>query len=174
MLKGAKEFPGLKIVASVYGNWTQTVAQKAVAGVLPTLPKIDGVATQGGDGYGCAMAFKAADRPYPIICMGNRYDELNWWKQQRDANGYETMSNSSPPAVSQIAFWTAVEILSGVQVPHKLVPPLLAIHQPDLDAWLKQTPKGSVANGYFPQTWTEEFIANAKEGKPAPAIPVPK
>ncbi len=174
VLKGAKEFPGLKIVASVYGNWTQTVAQKAVAGVLPTLPKIDGVATQGGDGYGCAMAFKAADRPYPIICMGNRYDELNWWKQQRDANGYETMSNSSPPAVSQIAFWTAVEILSGVQVPHKLVPPLLAIHQPDLDAWLKQTPKGSVANGYFPQTWTEEFIANAKEGKPAPAIPVPK
>lgn len=174
VLRGAKEFPGLKVVSSVYGNWTQTVAQKAVAGVLPTLPRIDGIVTQGGDGYGSAMAFKAAGRPYPIICLGNRYDELTWWKQQRDANGYETMSNSSPPAVSQIAFWTAVEILSGEQVPHKLVPPLLAIHQADLDAWLKHTPKGGVANGYFSQVWTKEFIARAKAGKPAPVIPVPK
>jgi ribose transport system substrate-binding protein len=172
--RGAKEFPGLKVVASVYGNWTQTVAQKAVAGVLPTLPQIDGVATQGGDGYGCAMAFKAAGRPYPIICLGNRYDELTWWKEQRDANGYETMSNSSPPAVSQAAFWTAVEILAGEQVPHDLVPPLLTILQPELDAWLAHTPEGGVASGYFPQEWTKEFISLAKAGKPAPMIPVPK
>ncbi|MEJ2171114.1 MAG: ABC transporter substrate-binding protein [Desulfobacterales bacterium] len=169
-----KEFPGLKVVSSVYGNWTQTVAQKAVAGVLPTLPEIDGVVTQGGDGYGCAQAFKAAGRPYPIICLGNRYDELHWWKDQHEANGYTTMSNSSPPAVSQAALWTAVEILSGTEVPHDLVPPLLTIKQDELDAWLKNTPKGGVASGYFPHEWTKEFIARQKAGQPAPAIPVPE
>jgi ribose transport system substrate-binding protein len=172
--RGEKEFPGLKVVAAVYGNWTQTVAQKAVAGVLPTLPQIDGVVTQGGDGYGCAQAFKAAGRPYPIICLGNRYDELLWWKEQHDATGYTTMSISSPPAVSQAALWTAVEILSGEDVPHDLVPPLLTILQDELDDWLKSTPKGGVASGYFPQDWTQAFIAGQKAGKPAPAIPVPK
>ena len=172
--RGIKEFPGFKLVGTVHGNWTQTVAQKAVAGILPTLPQIDGVATQGGDGYGCAMAFKAAGRDFPIICLGNRYDELMWWKDQRDANGYETMSNSSPPAVSQIGFWVALEILAGDDVPHDLVPPLLAIMQKDLDAWIANTPKGGVANGYFSHEWTKDFIAKAKEGKPAPVIPVPE
>ncbi|MBN1838263.1 MAG: ABC transporter substrate-binding protein [Spirochaetales bacterium] len=172
--RGLKEFPGLKVVGTVYGSWTQTVAQKAVAGVLPTLPKVDGVATQGGDGYGCAQAFKAAGRPYPIIALGNRYDELVWWKEQHDATGYTTMSNSSPPAVSQAALWTTVEILSGADVPHDLVPPLLTIVQEELEDWLKFTPKGGVASGYFPQEWTLEFIALQKAGKPAPTIPVPK
>jgi ribose transport system substrate-binding protein len=49
-----------------------------VAGILPILPKIDGVATQGNDGFGTAQAFKAAGRPIPIIVLGNRYDELKW------------------------------------------------------------------------------------------------
>ena len=45
----AKE-SGIKIVGSVHGNWTQTVAQKEVAGILPTLPEIKAVVDQGGDG----------------------------------------------------------------------------------------------------------------------------
>src|SRR5688500_3835619 len=35
---GVKKHPNFKIVSSVHGDWTQEVAQKAVAGVLPTLP----------------------------------------------------------------------------------------------------------------------------------------
>ena len=57
--------PDFKIVGSVHGNWTQTVAQKEVAGVLPTLPPIVAVATQGGDGFGAEQAFKEAGRPHP-------------------------------------------------------------------------------------------------------------
>lgn len=172
--RGLKEFPGLKEVGVVYGNWTQTVAQKEVAGILPSLPKVDGVVTQGGDGYGCAQAFKAAGRPYPIICLGNRYDELLWWKEQYEKDGYTTMSISSPPAVSQAALWTAVEILKGEDVPHDLVPPLLTIKQEELYDWLENTPKGGVASGYFPQDWTQDFIARQIAGEPAPTIPVPE
>jgi ribose transport system substrate-binding protein len=75
------------------------VSQKEVAGILPSLPEIVGVVTQGGDGYGAAQAIAAAGRDMPVIVMGNRHDELTWWKEQKDANGYETMSVSIAPGV---------------------------------------------------------------------------
>jgi len=77
---GVAKYSQFKVVGSVHGDWTQTVAQKAVAGVLPSLPDVAAVVTQGGDGYGAAQAFKAAGRPTPLIIMGNRQDELAWWK----------------------------------------------------------------------------------------------
>src|SRR5262245_3908512 len=90
ILEGVAKYPKFKIVSSVTGDWDQTTAQKAVATVLPSLPEIVAVVTQGGDGYGAAQAFKAAGRPTPTIIMGNRQDELAWWKEQKAANGYET------------------------------------------------------------------------------------
>jgi len=90
IVRGAEKYDNIEIVGSVHGDWTQTVAQKEVAGILPTLPEIDAVVTQGGDGFGTARAFEAAGRDMPIIIMGNRHDELTWWKEQKEANGYET------------------------------------------------------------------------------------
>ena len=51
------KYPQFKIVGSVHGDWAQEVAQKAVAGILPSLPEVKAVVTQGGDGYGAAQAF---------------------------------------------------------------------------------------------------------------------
>ena len=62
---GVAKHPQFKIVGAVHGNWDQTTAQKAVAGILPTLPEINGGRDQGGDGYGAAQAFAAAGRPTP-------------------------------------------------------------------------------------------------------------
>ncbi|MEM8856151.1 MAG: substrate-binding domain-containing protein, partial [Pseudomonadota bacterium] len=81
---GVEEHPNFSIAGSVHGDWAQDVAQRAVAGILPSLPPVVGVVTQGGDGYGAAQAFKAAGRDMPIIVMGNRHDELTWWKEQKD------------------------------------------------------------------------------------------
>lgn len=131
---GAEQFPQFKIVGSVHGDWAQDVAQKAVAGILPSLPEIVGVVTQGGDGYGAAQAIAAADRPMPIIIMGNRQDELAWWQQERDKTGYETVSVSIAPGVSTLAFWVAQQVLDGQKVPQDLVVPFLQINQSDLDA----------------------------------------
>lgn len=75
-----KKHPGLTVAGEVRGDWTQTIAQREVSGLLPTLPKIDGVITQGGDGYGTAQAFLAAGRPLPIIILGNESAELKFWK----------------------------------------------------------------------------------------------
>ena len=127
--EGVAENPQFKIVGSVHGDWAQDVAQKAVAGVLPSLPDIVGVVTQGGDGYGAAQAIKAAGRDMPTIIMGNRQDELAWWKEQKDASGYETMSVSIAPGVSTLAFWVAQQILDGKDVPKDLTVPVPA-HRP--------------------------------------------
>ena len=66
--------------------------------------------------------------------MGNRQDELPWWKEQKDANGYETMSVSIAPGVSTLAFWVAQQILDGKEVPKDLVVPFLRIDQDNLEA----------------------------------------
>lgn len=144
--EGVAENPQFKIVGSVHGDWAQDVAQKAVAGILPSLPEVAGVVTQGGDGYGAAQAFAAAGRPTPLIIMGNRQDELAWWKEQKDANGYETMSTSIAPGVSTLAFWVAQQVLDGKEVPKDLVVPFLKIEQDGLEAALTTTPAGGVAN----------------------------
>ncbi|SFH47546.1 monosaccharide ABC transporter substrate-binding protein, CUT2 family [Palleronia marisminoris] len=144
--QGVEENPQFGIVGEVHGDWAQDVAQKAVAGVLPSLPEIVGVVTQGGDGYGAAQAIKAAGRDMPIIVMGNRQDEMQWWADQRDANGYETMSLSIAPGVATLAFWVAQQVLEGADVPKDLTVPFLKVTQDNLDEALASTPDGSVAN----------------------------
>jgi ribose transport system substrate-binding protein len=151
-----------KIVGSVHGNWTQTVAQKEVAGILPTLPEIKAVVTQGGDGWGAAQAFAAAGRPTPIIFMGNREDELTWWKEQKDKNGYGTMSASIAPGSSTFAFWVAQQVLAGAKVPKDMTLPILVVTQDDLEQKLKETDKGGVTNKEYTLDEVKDFIAKAK------------
>jgi ribose transport system substrate-binding protein len=158
---GVEKNPQFKIVGSVNGDWAQDVAQRAVAGILPSLPEIAAVVTQGGDGYGAAQAFAAADRPIPTIVMGNREDELRWWKEQKDANGYETMSVSIAPGVSTLAFWVAQQILDGKDVEKELVVPFLRIDQDNLEANLENTEKGGVANVEYSLEDAQKVIGGA-------------
>lgn len=152
IMEGVAENPQFKVVGSVHGDWAQDVAQKAVAGILPSLPAdVVAVVTQGGDGYGAAQAFAAAGRPTPTIIMGNRQDELKWWKEQKDANGYKTMSVSIAPGVSTLAFWVAQQILDGKEVPKDLTVPFLRIDQDNLEANLANTQEGGVANVEYSQ-----------------------
>lgn len=170
---GLKKYPGLKVVAEVYGNWDEATAQKAVAGVLPSLPKIDAVVDQGGDGYGAVQAFQAAGRPLPMVIMGNRYDELAIWKELKDSKGYDTTSCTIAPSSVQIAFWVALEALNGKKIPKEMKLPPLTIPVDKLDFFLAHTEKGGVASTFYPQTWVQQLIENAKAGKPAPTDPVP-
>jgi ribose transport system substrate-binding protein len=154
-----------KIVSTVTGDWDQTTAQKAVATVLPSLTDIVAVVDQGGDGYGAAQAFKAAGKPTPLIIMGNRQDELQWWKEQKAANGYVTWSASIAPGVSTLAFWVAQQILDGHKdVPHDLLVPYLQFTQSDFEAALPNIEKGGVASHEYTQEDAVKAIqANLKK-----------
>jgi len=166
---------GIKLVGSVHGNWTQTVAQKEVASVLPTLPKVDAIVDQGGDGWGAYQAFKSADRPIPLIIMGNRQDELALWDQLRQQpGGYDTFSLSSAPGVASIAFWVAQQVLAGKQVPNTVQVPLLVIDEKDLPMWLKATPQGGVATPVYTQDWTAKLIDANVKSEPLPKSPLPE
>ena len=160
--EGLKAHPNFKVVGSVNGDWAQDVAQKAVAGILPSLPEIAAVVTQGGDGYGAAQAFAAAGRPTPIVIMGNRQDELKWWAEQRDASEYETVSTSIAPGVSTMAFWVAQQILDGQDVPKDLIVPFLSVTQETLDQALKDTPEGGVTNVDYSQDDAKKAISESK------------
>ena len=152
ILEGVKAHPEFKIVGSVTGDWDQTTAQKAVATVLPSLPPIVGVVDQGGDGYGAAQAIAAAGKPRPTIIMGNRQDELQYWKEQKAKDGYATWSASIAPGVSSLAFWVAQQVLNGNKnVPHDLLVPYLAFTQDNFENELPNIPKGSVATHEYTQ-----------------------
>ena len=155
--------PNLKIVGEVNGNWDQTTAQKAVATVLPSLPPIVGVIDQGGDAYGAAQAFKAAGRKLPLIMLGNRQDELAWWKDQIKAGGYDSWSASEAPGMVTFAFWVAQQILDGKKVPKEVPMGILTIEQNDLDKYLATTPVGAVANVEYTQDEVIKAIAAASK-----------
>src|SRR5664279_4429150 len=164
ILEGVKKHPEFKIVASVTGDWDQTTAQKAVATVLPSLPPIVGVVDQGGDGYGAAQAIAAAGKPRPTIIMGNRQDELQYWKEQKAKDGYATWSASIAPGVSSLAFWVAQQVLDGRKdVPHDLLVPYLAFTQDNFEEELPRIPKGGVASHEYTLDEAKKAIkANTK------------
>ena len=54
------KYPDMKIVGEVYGEFTESTAQQEVAKILPSLPQIDGVLTEGNDGGGTLDAFLQA------------------------------------------------------------------------------------------------------------------
>lgn len=169
------KYAGINVVGSVHGNWTQTIAQKEVASVLPSLPPVDAIVTQGGDGWGTYQAFKAAGRPTPLIIMGNRQDELALWHDLLKENpGYDTFSVSSAPGCASVAFWVAQQILAGKKVPKTIYLPLPVIEKADLDAWLKVMPDGAVATPVYTREWSASVIDANAAGKPLPASPVAK
>ena len=161
------QYSNMSIVGEVYGNWTQSVAQKEVAGLLPSLPKIDAVVAQGGDGYGSIKAFENAGRPVPLQIFGHRYDELVIWKemQQKKGGKYPSMSVSIVPGSVNIAFWTALEILNGAEVPREIHMSPMVFEEAQLDYFLAHTEKGGLADLAYPQSWVKELYSQCQGGK---------
>ncbi len=146
-------YPDIKVLATVFGEASDTVAQKAVATILPSMPHLDAVLNQGGDGFGTAQAFADAGRPTPIIIGGNRAEFIQWWLKQKEENGYETISLGSTPGIGGAALWTAVNILEGKDVPKKMSLPCFLVTQETVDEYADMKP-GTVISPVF----TNEYV----------------
>lgn len=122
VLEGLKNYPDVKVVSEIYTDWTSSKAQSELASVLPTLKKVDGIVTQGGDSYAAVQAFLSAGRALPVIGGDNRGYFLKWWANDAP-EGYNTVSVSSNPWDGATGLYVAIDILDGMDVPKDMVHP---------------------------------------------------
>ncbi len=140
---------GVKVAATVNGEASATVAQNAISNILPSLPKIDAVLTQGGgDAFGAVQAFQASGKPMPIIVGDNTSEFIHWWLEQKKASGYETMGVCSTPGIGGAAFWTTLAMLNGVHVPENMKMALVKVTQADVENYASLKP-GTIASPSF-------------------------
>ena len=151
-----KKYPGLKAVGTVYGNWTESVAQSKVASILPSLPTVNAIVTEGGEGYGAIQAFNAAGKPVPLVVGGNRGVFLNWWAQQAQ-KGYKTMSISANPWIGGAAVYVAMDILNHQKVPKNMTMPLLQITQNQLSQYAN-VPLNGIAQKAYSNSWVTAHV----------------
>lgn len=160
-------YPKVKVVGTVTGLCDSATAQKAVLGVLSSLPKIDGVAGC-GDGFGIAQAFQTAGRKIPAVTFEPSGRALQFWKKNADGSG--SIAIMSDPGQVVAAMFTALEIEKGKKVPHTVVFPSVTIQEKDLDTWLPHVAADQMAS--WP--WTADLVKTqiaADTSKTTAALP---
>ncbi|RDW14776.1 ABC transporter substrate-binding protein [Paracoccus thiocyanatus] len=156
-----RDRPEINIVGEVNGNWSGPVAQSAVAGILPSLPHVDGVISQGGgDGYGILQAFLQSPEykdDMPAITGGNDTDFVLWWQQEKARSGYATVSVGIDPSSGGAAFWYALNILEGAEPPQEQTYPLTVLTQDNVDDFTGLEPN-SIVSAPQDEAWVKEHF----------------
>lgn len=160
-----KNNPDVKVVATVYGQCTASVAQSAIADVLPSLPHVDAVLGQGGDDYGDAQVFSQYGGAYkghmPVIEGGGSSNFIRWWAAENAANGYTTISMNTTPGIGGAAFWLTLAIVQGAQVPKLLIMPVATVDQSNLKEYANLPPNIIVSPSYS-QDWVKTHLLSQK------------
>jgi ribose transport system substrate-binding protein len=160
-----KEFPDIKVVATVYGQATASVAQSAIANVLPSLPHVDAVLGQGGsDDFGIAQAFDQfggayKDKP-PIIEGGGSTDFIKWWVA-KSASGYTTISMNTTPGIGGAAFWLSLALVKGAEAPKLMIMPVATVTQDNLKEFA-DLPSGMIVSPSYSEDWVAKNLLGKK------------
>lgn len=146
-----KDYPDIEVAGTVNGYCSSPDAQKAVVGVLSSLPEIDAVAGC-GDGFGIAQAFQSAGQPIPIMAFEPSGRALRFWAENDVPEG--SIAIMSDPGQSVAALYTALAIVDGEEVPQTTIFPSVFIADDDRDAWLDAVGEDEIAS--WP--WTKELV----------------
>lgn len=151
------QFPGLKVVATVNGDWTPTTTQTVVTQTLATNPaEIDAVWTSGSESRLVTEAFKAAGREVPLVTGSISGDALGYWNENPD--GYRFTGNAVLPVpTANSGFRAALRTIMGQQpLLNTILVDLPAITQADLPDWFSacMTPDSA---SVFPQPATDPY-----------------
>lgn len=160
--RALKNYPDIKIVSEVYGDWNQSTAQQKVAGVLPTLPKIDMVFTQGNAAFGVAQAFLAAGKDVPPMVYGLDGAELNLLRDLNAKSGYVSIATNNDPGIASVAVNVAFAELSGINAPHEMIAPVPEISIEDIKTKYASIADNDVVYGKYGYDWVMENIIKAK------------
>lgn len=159
-------YPDAVVVATVYGQATASVAQAAIANVLPSLPHVDAVFGQGGsDDIGIARAFEQYGGQYtdamPIIAGGGSSSFIKWWAELHEKNGYTTISMNTTPGIGSAAFYLALEILNGAEPSKQLIMPVATVTVDNLEDY-SSMPSGKIVSPTYTRDWVQKHLLGDK------------
>jgi ribose transport system substrate-binding protein len=158
ILKAFKKYPDLKLVQEVIGEASATKTQEELIKVLPSLPDVDAVITHcGGDAIGAVRAFEQSGRKMPIIIGDNTAEYIHWWLKQ---DNYETLSQGSTPGCGGAAFWVALDLLNGYDVPEAMMLGIPHIKSDNLKEY-KDMPAGTFVSPNFTNAYVVKNIIDA-------------
>ena len=162
--------PDVTVVAEVIGEATSSVAQQAIANILPSLPQIDAVLAQGGsDDFGIARAFEQYGGPYaekmPVIEGGGSSDFVIWWNELTQSQpDYRTTSMNTTPGVGGAAFWYALDISQGANPPKHINMPVAVVDADTLGEFAEGIEPGFIISPSYSHEWVTDNLTNATDG----------
>jgi ribose transport system substrate-binding protein len=140
-----KANPGVTILAETNTAYNVAPAQEAVSNLLFANPQIDGVLSLGGAlSAGAVLAFDKQGRAQVPISGENARQFLELWKQK----GLKSWATMQPNWLGALAAYTAVQALSGKDIPAFVKVPLPIIDNSNIDSYLAQADKFP-ADGYI-------------------------
>ncbi len=111
-----KEFPGLNVLTTVYGEWNQSTAEAVMNDVVAAHPKIDAVFTIGSMAMGAARAFQNAGKKIPAMCGDPTVEFLRFAEKYLEENpDWRFAAPLNPPGIGATAFAIGVYLLNGYE-----------------------------------------------------------
>src|SRR5262249_33577810 len=108
-LDAFKRYPGIKVVADQFANWSVADSKKDASAILQAHPSTDGVGTGGSEmSAGSISAFAEAKRKLPLFGTAN---PLNGFLRLAKQYRIEFVGSPYPPTMSYIAVKTALDVL---------------------------------------------------------------
>lgn len=108
------KYPGIKVVASDYAQWSIATGKTKAAAMISAHPKIDGVWSGGSEmAVGAVLAFHDAHKPMPMFGVTN---VLNGFLRLAKLYHIKFWGYPDPPAMSKVCLDTAVKVLQGQPV----------------------------------------------------------
>jgi ribose transport system substrate-binding protein len=161
-----KEYPGVKVLKLVYGEWNQATAEAVMNDVVATTPKIDIVITVGSMGMGCLRAFRNAGRPLPAITGDPTVEFMRFAKQQIDSGRFVFAAPANPPGIGGTALAIGVYLLHGYKFKDGVLkdntyfyPVSTLVTNDNLDQFLKKY------EGVDPASWISEYASDEEVRK---------
>jgi ribose transport system substrate-binding protein len=106
------KFPGVKVLADQYANWSVADSKKAASAILQGNPKIDGVWTGGSEmSVGTILAFADAKRAMPRL-FGTT-NPLNGFLRLARQYRVKFVASPYPPAMSYYGVLECLDVLAG-------------------------------------------------------------
>ncbi|WP_419760365.1 sugar ABC transporter substrate-binding protein [Acidisoma sp.] len=183
-----KKYPGIKIVATYYGMWSDQTTQSETAKALAAHPDVDGIWAQAGeDGAIKALLATGRQRLIPVTGENSNGFRLALANPAYQARGLKGVSSGSPPATAGYAFKLMMEILTKHRVlpTHNIQYPLPWVPAADVKVCTgdkfengcntfpqNKVPDSFVTEVFEPTLLPELSLVTASDGTPTPGATI--